>query len=402
MYCVYCGSGAEQGASAVCTNCRMPPAVQTNEDIEPAYRALAHHKRFFPTLLTDVAYKAEEGEAAMVYCFVERYRGKHIHTFHLYREADNSFVLACTMLASQSGALYFHTKQTLFNKPEAVLAQVPINPLHPDFIAVLMPNSVLGTQFLLTTRPTNKTTASTLVAAALTPSKPRSTPGLGEEGSLLQDNEQNTATSSLSPSVEELAMIVFATNLSASTPNQIKAYVRTNPRCRTKVPIRQRMRQVSLTRAPSDLPALIFDRIASSLTPRSSSNVNKSSVGRANLTFYNALSADNDYDDEQEEQDDNQKDEISIYQNRKATWNEKVNGWTLDFNGRVQLSSKKNFILVPATCSNADNAGNAAIGIRFGKASKHRFNLDYKYPFSPLSAFATAMSMFTSKLAVAW
>jgi Tub family len=46
--------------------------------------------------------------------------------------------------------------------------------------------------------------------------------------------------------------------------------------------------------------------------------------------------------------------------------------------------------------------GADTVGVRFGKVSKHKFNLDYRFPFSPLTAMALAMSMFTSKLVVAW
>jgi hypothetical protein len=69
--------------------------------------------------------------------------------------------------------------------------------------------------------------------------------------------------------------------------------------------------------------------------------------------------------------------------------------------GRVTISSKKNFILVPSQYDEI-MFGADTIAVRFGKVSKHRFNLDYRFPFSPLTAFAVALSMFTSKLVVAW
>jgi hypothetical protein len=46
--------------------------------------------------------------------------------------------------------------------------------------------------------------------------------------------------------------------------------------------------------------------------------------------------------------------------------------------------------------------GADTIGVRFGKVSKHRFNLDYRFPFSPLSAMALGISMFSRKIVVAW
>lgn len=31
----------------------------------------------------------------------------------------------------------------------------------------------------------------------------------------------------------------------------------------------------------------------------------------------------------------------------KPSWNEQLNAWTLNFNGRVKIASKKNFLIAP-------------------------------------------------------
>lgn len=357
-FCVYCGAKRAGEEGAVCARCGRPPPLRDGEDAEP-YRAP------FALLSDPCAH-----HAPMVYGFVERFRGKHVHTFHLYREGDHSFVLACSMSSLQSGALYFHTKQSLFNQHEATMAMVPQSLSHPDYIASLVPNSLLGTEFLLTNR----------YAAATT--RPAGRGGGEETGSLLQEPSSATAP-------REFALVRFSTNLAGTSPNQCRVYVRTNPRspkC-TLATLRQRARQVSQTRAPTDLGAVLLQRLQ-----KLASTAPSASTVTEPLFFYNTL-------DEGAEED---KDEVLVYQNRKPAWNAGVGGWTLDFNARVSIRSKKNFILVPSSTANADNAGNEAIGVRFGKHTKHRFNLDYRYPFSPLSALATSMSMFASKLVVAW
>jgi hypothetical protein len=73
----------------------------------------------------------------------------------------------------------------------------------------------------------------------------------------------------------------------------------------------------------------------------------------------------------------------------------------VDNSGRVTISSKKNFILIPSQLDEM-MFGADTIAVRFGKVAKHRFNLDYRFPFSPVTAMAVAMSMFTSKLVAAW
>ncbi|KAH9257317.1 hypothetical protein BASA81_004474 [Batrachochytrium salamandrivorans] len=359
-FCVYCGTKRPVEEGAVCARCGNPP-LRDGEEEEP-YRAPF-------ALLSDPC----GPKAPMVYGFVERFRGKHVHTFHLYKEGDHSFVLACSMSSLQSGALHFHTKQSLFNNYEATMGMVPQSLSHPDFIASLMPNSLLGTEFLLTNSHRSAV-------------KPRSTTATGgeETGSLL---EQSSVTSA----PKEFALVRFSTNLAGTSPNQCRVYVRANPRsskCKLAT-LRQRARQVSQTRAPTDLAAILMQR----LQKLANSTPSTSTVTEP-LFFYNAL--------EEGGEEGEDRDEVLVYQNRKPAWNAAVGGWTLDFNARVLIRSKKNFILVPSNTANADNAGNEAIGVRFGKHTKHRFNLDYRYPFSPLSALAVSMSMFASKLVVAW
>ena len=86
---------------------------------------------------------------------------------------------------------------------------------------------------------------------------------------------------------------------------------------------------------------------------------------------------------------------------RYCAVHEDLQAWTLNFNGRVKIASKKNFLLSPTESDAMENEFGAGTTIlRFGKRKKHRFTLDYRYPFSPVQALATVMTHFAKKLVV--
>jgi len=60
----------------------------------------------------------------------------------------------------------------------------------------------------------------------------------------------------------------------------------------------------------------------------------------------------------------------------------------LNFNGRVQKASSKNFQMCLRDDPDQD------VVIQFGKMNDNLFNLDFKYPLSPFQAFAVCLSSF--------
>lgn len=94
--------------------------------------------------------------------------------------------------------------------------------------------------------------------------------------------------------------------------------------------------------------------------------------------------------------------ELMMFQTKKPTWNEELCAWTLNFNGRVKQASKKNFLIVAEQGNDRmeDEFGEERIFLRFGKISKTRFTLDFRYPLSPMAALAIACTTFAKKLAV--
>ncbi|GLC37771.1 hypothetical protein PLESTB_001475100 [Pleodorina starrii] len=85
-------------------------------------------------------------------------------------------------------------------------------------------------------------------------------------------------------------------------------------------------------------------------------------------------------------------DELVMMGNKPPRWNEELNAYCLNFNGRVTEASVKNFQLV------SDDNHNHII-LQFGKVGKDTFTMDYQWPISAFQAFAICMSSFDNKLA---
>lgn len=76
-------------------------------------------------------------------------------------------------------------------------------------------------------------------------------------------------------------------------------------------------------------------------------------------------------------------------QSKPPAWDEALERFFLNFNGRVTMASVKNFQLV-------DDHGEMCL--QFGRTGKDEFILDIKWPLSPFQAFALALSSFDSKI----
>ncbi|GIL70974.1 hypothetical protein Vretimale_4064 [Volvox reticuliferus] len=85
-------------------------------------------------------------------------------------------------------------------------------------------------------------------------------------------------------------------------------------------------------------------------------------------------------------------DELVMMGNKPPRWNDELNAYCLNFNGRVTEASVKNFQLV------SDDNHNHII-LQFGKVGKDTFTMDYQWPISAFQAFAICMSSFDNKLA---
>jgi tubby and related proteins len=82
---------------------------------------------------------------------------------------------------------------------------------------------------------------------------------------------------------------------------------------------------------------------------------------------------------------------IHSFHNKPPKWNEQVGAYVLNFNKRVTQASVKNFQLT--TSDDPDT-----VFLQFGRVGKDVFNMDFRFPFSPLQAFAICLSSFDYKL----
>ena len=84
-----------------------------------------------------------------------------------------------------------------------------------------------------------------------------------------------------------------------------------------------------------------------------------------------------------------------VFTNKKPEWNEEIEGYMLNFGGKVKKASVKNFILEDQ--SNPENAR-----MVFGKVLEDEFRMDVGHPLSPFIAAGIAISAFGSKIGCEW
>ena len=87
-------------------------------------------------------------------------------------------------------------------------------------------------------------------------------------------------------------------------------------------------------------------------------------------------------------------DRVFILKTRQPIWSDEADAWTMDFNGRVKLASKKNFQLVDI------NNDKEKTLMNFGKVTKEHFSLDYCKPMTLIQCFAVALTSFSDKMMV--
>ena len=118
-------------------------------------------------------------------------------------------------------------------------------------------------------------------------------------------------------------------------------------------------------------------------------------------------------DSDQNRSVEDRKDDIDLTKlvNKQPQWDEKYGGHVLNFNGRVKVSSVKNFQLLmksgKSPTRSAESQENQAksdndfndITLQFGKVDKDRFSLDFQYPLSPFQAFALCIASMDGKIA---
>jgi len=93
------------------------------------------------------------------------------------------------------------------------------------------------------------------------------------------------------------------------------------------------------------------------------------------------------------------------FENMQPRYNEARGCYTLNFYGRVQKASARNFQLVQTVMDGDeemdDDMGDTEMPLlTHGKISKNEFNLDYRAPFQVLCAFAVSLTAIGKKRVV--
>lgn len=79
-------------------------------------------------------------------------------------------------------------------------------------------------------------------------------------------------------------------------------------------------------------------------------------------------------------------------QNRPPWWNIELGAFVLNFGGRVNVASVKNFQL-------CDRTNQDYIMLQFGRIQgRHSFTMDFQHPLTAVQAFAIAISSLQSKI----
>ena len=90
------------------------------------------------------------------------------------------------------------------------------------------------------------------------------------------------------------------------------------------------------------------------------------------------------------------------FENMQPKYNEARGCYTLNFYGRVNKASARNFQLIPSNDEDLEGemGDNEMPLLTHGKISKNEFNLDYRSPFQILCAFAVSLTAIGKKRVV--
>ena len=281
--------------------------------------------------------------------FVERYKGDYMTTFHLHRESDNSFVCGASCKNDMSGDFIFHTLVDM--TWDAKFESIPTDPSAHCYLGRMVKNFT-GTRF---------TVHDYRVKDPKTASRQSDKPG-----------ERNR----VGGEIHELGTILYQTNITGGDPNAFTAII---PRFDEEY--LEQPQKTSLLKRYNDSLKTRSSTEQSSLLAKLRKKPDRPS--------YNSV--------EQQEQA-----ELLVLKTQKAEWDEKLGAWTLDFDGRVKLPSKRNFIVSVDSGNRrlVDEFGKSTTLLRHGKVAEDRHVLDYRDPLSPVQALAVVLTSFSEKLLV--
>ncbi len=269
-------------------------------------------------------------------------------SFHFHREDDNEFLMAATAAADLSGPFIFHTLRNSYE-----LKSIDLIPTTKDSAVYLgrMNQTNLGTTFVI-------------------------------HDYRVADESQKGR------SIHELGLLLYERNVMGRQPNSMNVLI---PRFDESATVHAQWASI-LERYSFQEQQKVLKRdnapLVSVALPFGAKQVDSVKDFGGNVE-YKAVEVE-------------EAQELLRFVTKKPVWSDELAAWTLNFDGRVSMASKKNFMLTADETIETlvEEFGSQTTLLRFGKTEKHKFSLDYGYPFSPMTALGVVLSSFAKKMIV--
>ncbi|KAG5185455.1 tubby C-terminal-like domain-containing protein, partial [Tribonema minus] len=372
-----------------------------NDGVEEARRAIFEAKaRFF------TAPRADDG---MVYCGLTRHRGRHVTAFALHRDDTGEFLLACSMEADGTGPMIFHTQQDSHLR---MLKDITTAQDSASYLGCMVPN-FLGTEFrLMDFRESPERAGKYEVCAVVydvnvlgrVPNFFRlllRRPRTGGDGGGSSSARRPAAAAAAEGARRRgrgggvdagLALEQRARGWGQRPQRRLYQW-RCSSRCLNTVILRRLATRL--------MHAQVFsDGSGGRCDTDDAFSIHRCSPARSLCHGAHALRH-HDSSSSPIHQCSPASD-IMVLETKRPSWNPALEAWVLNFNGRVRIPSKKNFLGAPERGNLAMETefGDGAVLLRHGKMSKARFSVDFRHPLPPIVALAVCCSTFAQKRVV--
>ncbi|CAN0027086.1 unnamed protein product [Ascophyllum nodosum] len=314
----------------------------------------------------------------MVYCSLERHRGERVTSFHLNRDDTGEFLLACSVDSNLHGPMLFHTLQDTHLRD---LKDIPTSSDSAVFLGCIIPN-LLGNEFRQFDHRVDPRDPGSMEYVKYR--------GNNELGAVVYDiNVMGRQELVVPNAMKVLLKRPVATQSSGAdgltsgeegedegNERQIGAM---------EQPLIKRLQDAQNKHKPTFRPSSPLKSLTSMWRGAFD---DETEAERKERMHYATLSSEGS--------------DIIMFETLKPSWNEVIHAWTLNFNGRVKIPSKKNFLVSPEKGNLAmeQDFGEGKVHLRHGKMSKSRFSVDFRHPISPIVALGVCCSTFAAKVAV--
>ncbi|KAK1930310.1 Tubby-like F-box protein 3 [Phytophthora citrophthora] len=373
----------------------------SDKDIVQARAFIHQHKQRFYR-----APRAVEGANPheLVLGCIERLRGEFVTALNFHREETGEFLLAASCASDGSGPFIFHTLRdshlrTMRELPQSEDSAVYLGRLEPSF---------LGTEFTLfdhhtdTSKQHDNELAFLVYSANVLGRVPNSLKCVVSKP--VEDTDEDDLETPKSPSA--LGQQRSGMGSDGAIFNTHRARLGRNAGLSDRFNRQQQSRSMSITERLRSFTLDDLDLRLEMATDGAigwlddddaDGHARSMRVKQARLRGERTASM-GEIPYGAVEQEEFEKD-LLVFETKQPSWNEELGAWTLNFQGRVKVASKKNFLLV-GNDTNEHGDEVEITALRFGKVSKTRFTLDYAAPLAPIQALSVACSAFANKRAV--